>query len=240
MSTKNSKKGNAQTANVKTENAPVTDVATNQTNTDAINVDGLEKAADANLSKHVATDADANKFKDVEFLKEADPKDYHVDENISTKYDKEREDKVYLGLQLISSIKLASDKPVNPLLILLGKWWEVKPARSGIKSLLDAEAAAKGYPSDVYLQIELKKEIDELSELQTAIDRLRYSITYFKPRKPLSNKVPMSQISIDKIYYSVPTAALVEAKTTFGEDKDGLKAHILKIAIPANTTIEEL
>lgn len=215
------------------------EVSTAAKSNEAVNMEGLEKDA-APMTKHAVSDEEANKFADVDFLTKENPADYHIDENISSKYDKEREDKVYLGLELIKNIVLASGKNVNPLLILLGKWWEVKPARAGIKKLIDAEAALKGFPSDVYMQIELKKEIDALAELQTAVDRMRYTVTYFKPRKALSNKVLMTQIKIDNVLYNVPTAALAEAKEKFADDKAGLKAHVLTIAIPTENIVEEL
>jgi hypothetical protein len=125
------------------------------------NVAGLESAP---MSKH-ADVSKAPKFDDLVFLQTTDPALFHNDVNVSSKYDKEREDKTQSGLAILAKIQIEGVQ-INPLLILLGLWWEVKPARAAIKSMIDAEAEAKGYPSDVYLQEQLGEQVDQFTNLQ--------------------------------------------------------------------------
>ena len=145
----------------------------------------------------------------------------------SKKFDAEREPKVQDGLKAIA--ELMPDK-INPLVLLLGKWWENKAARKVIKDLLDAEAASLNIPSDVYLQINLRKNIDTMATIQQAVDRLKYAITYFKPRAGVSTKEVFKVMTIDGTMYNVSLNALELARTQFGEDKAGLKAHIKSIS----------
>ena len=231
-------KGNRNVQNV--QNVQVENVANvaNVETSNELNVAGLETATpEAPISKR--RNSIAPKFTDVKFLKSANPEDYFTPENISSKFDSEREVKILNGLDFIGTLKF-NDKTINPLLILLGKWWEVKPARAVIKKMLVDEATAKGFASDVYVQIELKKEINMLAEMSSSIDRLKYATTYFKPRKPLSNKVIMKQVTINNKLYNVSVQALVEAKEKFGVDADGLREHIISISVPLENEIEEL
>lgn len=221
---KNAKNSQVETSNVETSNE--------------LNVAGLETAKNETVISKRGNSV-APEYTDIEFLNSANPEDYFTPENISSKFDAEREVKIASGLAFIGTLKI-NDKTINPLLLLLGKWWEVKPARAVIKKMLVEEAATKGFASDVYVQIELKKEINLLAEMTSSIDRLKYATTYFKPRKPLSNKVIMKQVTIGNKLYNVSVQALIEAKEKFGTDADGLREHILSIAIPLENEIEEL
>ena len=153
----------------------------------------------------------------------------HNAASASSKYDAEREPKVQEGLKLIAD--LMGDK-INPLVILLGKHWENKNARAAIKSLIDEEAKAKGVPSDVYLQVKLRENVDKLASVQNAVDRLRYSINYFKPRPGATPKDSFKQFTIGGVLYNVSLTKLDEAKTKFGEDKEAIKAFIVECSLP--------
>jgi hypothetical protein len=146
----------------------------------------------------------------------------------SKKFDAEREPKVQAGLKAIA--ELMPDK-INPLVLLLGKFWENKPARAAIKNMLDAEAASLNIPSDVYLQLNLRKNIDTLSTIQQAVDRMKYAITYFKPRAGVSTKEVYKVMTIDGEMYNVSLNALELARPLFGEDKVALKAHLKEISV---------
>lgn len=180
-------------------------------------VEGLESAT----SETVSVESTNPNYKDLEFLKN-NPADFKP-EFTSSKYDTEREPKVQKGLNAIS--ELLGDK-VNPLIILLGKWWEVKPARKFIKELIDAEAEKLSKDKNVYLQVELRENVDKLSEIQNAVDRLQYTITYFKPRGGIKTKEIFKNMKIDGITYNINMAKLEEAKTLFGEDKEQIKAFL--------------
>jgi hypothetical protein len=201
----------------------------------------LEDAAQGNLSMHVV-DENTPQFTDREWLEAHSPLDYINETVASSKYDKEREPKILDGLKVISTIQIAGQS-INPLLLLLSSWWEVKPARTAIKKMIDDEAAAKGYAADVYMQVELAKEVDIIAEMQTGIDRIRYAKTYYKPRKPLSTKVVTKPLQIDGEIYDVPVAAFEEAKIKFKDANDGnasLKAYLIPLSVKQTVAIEAL
>jgi hypothetical protein len=178
-------------------------------------------------------------YGDIAWLTNENPMDYLSSETASSKFDEDREKKIQAGLPTVSDLKL-NGVSINPLLMLLAKWWEIKPARAAIKKLIDAEADLKGIDTAVYLQVNLGKEVDAFAEMQSAIDRIRYAKTYFKPRKPLSDRVITKLLSIDGIVYVVPVAQLEEAKTTFANDKEALKSAIIGFSRLQNSEIEEL
>lgn len=148
-----------------------------------------------------------------------------IDELVSTKYDPEREPKVQAGLEIL--VELMGGK-INPLILLLGKFWENKAARKAIKKLIDEEAASKNQPEDVYLQVVLRENVDKLAAVQSAVDRLRYAITYFKPRGGIGTKAIYKALRIDGIDYNVNLTILAEAKTKFGEDKAAIKGYVVE------------
>jgi len=184
-----------------------------------ISAEGLESSVE-NVAVNVETAVNVN-YSDREYLEKNAPE--FLPEFISKKYDAEREPKVQEGLKAVA--ELMSGK-INPLVILLAKWWEVKPARAAIKKMIDAEAAEKNQPEDVYLQITLRENVDKLSTISQAVDRMAYSITYFKPRAGVSAKEVTKVMTIDGQMYNVSLNKLAEAKVTFGDDKEGLKAYI--------------
>src|SRR5690606_12021596 len=102
--------------------------------------------------------------------------------------------------------KLSNGEVINPLMIEISRWWEVKPARNAIKKLIDEEASAKGIEPHLYMQETLAAEIEELSAIQTAIDRARYAKTYFKPRGEVRSKIKTRTMKIDNVLYNVPDA----------------------------------
>ena len=200
-------------------------------------VEGLESEDSNDLlnADALATDPNVANYKSREWL-EANEPTFPV-ELTSKKFDAEREPKVQAGLQIIA--ELMGGK-INPLVLLLGKWWEVKPARASIKDMIDAEAEVVGRPSDHYLQIDLRENVDKLSQLQNAVDRLRYSITYFKPRAGLSSKEVYKQFSIMGIVYNVPLSLLTSAKVAFPDPADKAKLYEMIIAGSTKVEAEEL
>ena len=146
------------------------------------------QAAPKKLNKNVAKNVDAPDYANQEWLEKNNPVDFIADETKSSKFDAEREDKIQSGLPILAGIKI-ENVSINPLLLLLAKWWEVKPARAAIKKMIDAEAELKGQDANHYLQNILGKEVDVFSEIQSVIDRVRYAKTYFKQRKGITTKV---------------------------------------------------
>ena len=197
----------------------------------------LEGAEDAkNLTTHIIT-SNTPKYNDIEWLNEHNPMDYVNDTVTSSKFDADREIKILDGLTILASLTIGTTK-INPLLILLARYWEIKPARAEVKKLIDAEAIALGFSPDVYLQLELGKQVDGLAEIQSAVDRIKYAKTYYKPRnKVLIIEVITKTLNIDGVQYKVPVGELEKAKVQFKDANDGnaaMKAYL----IPLSTKIE--
>jgi hypothetical protein len=195
--------------------------------------EGLESVNVDNVNVNEVESKNQN-FSNREWLENNNPT--FPEEQTSAKYDAEREPKVQNGLKIIKELGIE----INPLVLLLGKWWENKTARAEIKKMIDAEAQAKGVADDKYLQIDLRENVDKLSTIQNATDRLRYAITYFKPRGGLSNKTIFKQISISGELFNVPMDKLVEIKTQYPDPKDKTKMVEAIIAVSTKIEIESL
>jgi hypothetical protein len=232
---------NENLENQSNENASETEGNENasETESSADNSIGDDLEDSATPSKHVV-DENTPKFTEREWLENNNPLEFINETTASSKYDATRETKIHDGITIIGSITLGGNT-VNPLLLLLGRWWEVKPARQEIKKMIDAEAAVKGFPADVYMQLELGKEVDALAEMQSAIDRIRYAKTYFKPRnRELSNTVITKPLQIDGVIYDVPVKELEAAKVQYADNKEELKTYILSVSKKREVEIETL
>lgn len=207
-----------------------------------------KKQIDANLLEEGTSQTKINKninsvevdYSNAKWLKANDPMQFIEDGNkdiVSSKYDAEREPKVQSGLDVVSGFKLESGSKINGLMIQLARWWEVKPARNAIKKLIDEEAAAAGIEPHIYMQENLANEIEELSSIQTSIDRLRYAKTYFKPRGEVKSKIKTRTMKIDNVVYNVPEVQFLELSGSI-KDKNELKKAIL--AISTEVEMEEL
>jgi len=197
-------------------------------------VEGLESVNVDNVNVNEVKNQNPN-FSDKKWLEENEP--IFGDGTTSAKYDAEREPKVQEGLKIIR--EMLGEK-INPLVLLLGKHWENKVARSEIKKMIDAEAESKSMPADHYLQVELRKNVDDLAKIQNSVDRLRYAITYFKPRAGLSNKVIMKQVTINGELYNVPMAQLADIKAKYPDPADKAKMVAEVIAISTKIEIDTL
>ncbi len=193
----------------------------------------VNETSNANLSEGLGTDEtqapkEQINYSSREYLENTVA---HFPEAVtSAKFDIVREPKVQNGLGIIEEFMGES---INPLILLLAKWWENKPARAEIKKMIDAEAAEKGIASDNYLQVDLRENVEKLSQIQNAIDRMKYSINYFKPRAGLSNKVISKQVNLRGEIYSVPMNKLVEIKEQFPnkESREEMIDAIIAISV---------
>lgn len=183
------------------------------------NFEGLESAS------IIAPMKDIVDYSNREYLEKNEPE--FIEELASSKYDEIREPKIQAGLKAITY--LMGDK-INPLVVLLAKWWEVKPARAAIKKMLDAEAKSKAIDPDHYLQVMLRSDVDSIASIQSASDRLKYAITYFKPR-PGAEKEVFNTMTIDGEYYNVSLKKLAEAKITYADDKAKLKEYLKSVSV---------
>lgn len=182
-----------------------------------------------------ATISGVPEFGNLEWLKKSNPSNYHTTANVSTKFDIERESDIVMGIDEIKKLY----PTVNELVLLLGLWWEVKPARAGIKKLIDEEAKSVGFAPDMYLQDELKKQILPIRALCAASDRIAYAITYFKPRTGLSNKVPTVQVRIEGKLWELPKSVYETLKNEYA-GKPELKAELREKVIASSKEVEEV
>ncbi len=161
------------------------------------------------LKKGLETKSNETKFNDLEWLQNNNPADYIVaGETTTKKYNEEREEEIKSGLVVI-----ADKFSVNPLLVELARWWEHKIARGEIKKLIDAEAEKAGFDQVQYLQEVLRDEVKKLADASQAINRMKYSVNYFKPRNAKTYKVPMKQISVEGVLYNIPVLEFQKART---------------------------
>lgn len=225
-------------ANTKNTNTNTTKNTTDMKNTKAnatqevaaqeveVNVDGLE-AVEETAQETPSTNAN---FSNAEWLAANNPADFFSPEVSTNKLNPEREPSIAAGLKEIAKLGKENESlNVNPLVILLGLWWEVKPARAEIKRMIDKDAKTMGVSSDVYIQKTLRSEVEKFTAIRDAADRLSYAINFYKPRRPLNEKVEMVKIKIDGVVYEVAKPELIAAKTTYS-DRDQLKEYILTIA----------
>ena len=168
-------------------------------NKNQVDASALENEAPKKINKNL--NASKNQGSNVEWLKSENVMDHLIADNleiVSSKYDEKREPKVQEGLKSLESLTIDGES-INPLVILLAKWWEHKPVRKEIKNLIDQEAEAKGYEASDYLQNVLGAQIEKFAEFQTAIDRVKYAKTYFIPRGGIKSSLKTRQMKINII-----------------------------------------
>ena len=163
--------------------------------------------------------------------------DFHTKEFVSSKFEgPEREARIKEGIELLK--QLPTEFQINPLLLSLAEWWEVKPARAEIKKAIDAEAKNKGQLENEYLQVTLKSEVEKLVALQTLVDRLRYAITYFKPREGREAKGKIVQVKIGKELVQIYSKVLEKIKIEHANDRDAMIAAVKEHAVTGNEVME--
>jgi hypothetical protein len=176
-----------------------------------LSVEGLENGTS------VETTVDYSDRKYLESNKPSFPKEF-----VSSKFNAIGETEVQAGVAIMSVMF----QDINPLVILLAKWWEVKPARAAIKKMIDQEADDKCQPRDYYLQEVLRKPVDLAAALKRGIERASYAITYFKPRDP---KEVFKVMKINGSPYNVSLKELAIARSKFGEDTKSIKEYLLSL-----------
>lgn len=212
------------------------------------NTNGAAKAVKKNLSVGLETLVTTKANENVETsntqfafenLSTMNPADYWSKENVSTKFTKgggaERELKVLEGLKTIE--KMFEDP--SALIIMLAKWWEVKPARNIIKEKLEDYCEENNIDSVEFLQETIRGEVDKLKELKSSIERLSYLLTYYKPREGKSKaKGKLMNIVINGKTMQIHKNVFENIKAEFGADKATFKAKVLEVAQPIQDLIE--
>jgi hypothetical protein len=161
----------------------------------------------------------------------------------SAKFDKVREEKVQNGFSIINKINSDTDiLGINPLILLLGKFWEHKEHRANIKSMIDAEADKLGYHSSDYVQKILGEQIDKLNDIATSIDRLLFVKTYYKPRpnqKKAKLKPKTTMVSIQGVVYDVPIVSYNKAQSDpkYISDREALIEYVISISTISEITL---
>ena len=187
-----------------------------------IDASALESAPKINKNINEAKQVESS---NIEWLKNSNAMDYLEEGNlqiVSSKFDPKREPKVQKGLESLENLEINGVK-INPLVLLLAKWWEHKEVRKQIKTLIDEEAEAKGYESSDYLQNVLGAQIEIFSEFQTAIDRIKYAKTYFLPRAGIKTSIKTKQVRIEGQLYNVPIIAFNQLLEKYPNHKDNAK-----------------
>lgn len=200
--------------------------------------EATEATVETTTTEFVHGKDDEPQFDNLEWLKKTSPVPYHVGSNVSSKFDVKREPEILFGLEKIVEI-MPEQLPIE--LVMLAKWWEVKPARAAIKKLIDTKAEAEGYDKVTYMQDILRKKVDELNAIKGCIDRLSYTITYFKPRKDFVSKVPMKQIRcLDGEIYELPVNTLEQIKQEYAGDREAISAAIIEVGKKIVNEVDEL
>lgn len=194
---------------------------------------GLE-GIDAAQGVDTTAEVEMPQYNNPEWLAKTDPTPYFSKEVSTNKYDPEREPKIARGLKKIADLgsKIA-DLQIHPLMLLLAKWWEVKPARAEIKKMLDEAAKNEGYTSEDFIQNHIGAQINVYEDLGQCIDRLCYARNYYKPRRPINTTVRVKVLSItdkdgNKAVYDVPVPEYNKALAM--SDKDAARAYLISVS----------
>lgn len=155
----------------------------------------------------------------------------------SAKFDRNREEKIQNGFSLINQLNTSSEQfSINPLFLMLCKFWEHKEHRATIKAMLDDEADRKGFYPSEYLNEQIRNEINVLGDISASFDRMLTVMTFYKERKRKKtknvNKAPkMKSVNVDGVMYEVPIRLFEEAKTKpeFVEDREKLIEYVKSI-----------
>lgn len=190
-------------------------------------LDGLEEenktSNTVNVDNNVTADA-CDKFDDIEFLKTADPRDYKDTGLVVPAYKPELEDKVHDGMEVLEALIGCLDKDdnmiIDPNVLLLAKWWQVKPARVAIKKIITATAAKKNMTFDFYMNVEIERQVENWKKLDYAIGRLKVLTTFLKPRHGLEKADKQTCMNIDGKIYSVKLSDIVRAKYDYKNNED--------------------
>ncbi len=212
-------------------------------------------AKNANIANDLevveGTEVVAGTFADLQHLLETNPEwETGYDEDVvSAKAKLEREPRVLNGLTDMATLM---DGKLPHLLIALGKWWEIKPARNTIKKEIDRLAALEGLHPWEYYQREFLPYVQMLKSMGDAINRLSYAVNYSKPRPGAEVKAKVAYkvftVEIDGKPTNVqcPKVVVEELQNKYpkwNEDKkqrDKFRKEIIEKSEPVENTYEIL
>ena len=151
--------------------------------------------------------------------------------NTYSNFKEDKEPEVQESLKVLANFEVRPGETLPAAIICLGKFWNDRETFREVVKQIRTQAELAGKDPDEFLQVELRKDLDILSEVQKGISRVREALNYLRPRenKPAA-KGKMVSISIDGKVYQVRENlknALVEQ---YKNDKAKLKEELLKIA----------
>lgn len=171
-------------------------------------------------------------YSSLEWLKATQP--FFPEGSTSAKCSLDREPKVQEGLAALATLL----PELSETFIELGKWWENKDARREIKKMIDAEAAEFGYAPAQYLLEVLRPQVTKLANLQSAIERLSYITTFFKPRENAAAN--MLSFRVDGRIYKINRKTYESIVNEFDGDKEAIRNAVKEKGIAqAMGAIEE-
>ena len=202
--------------------------------------EGLEDNT-SNSGSTVTTTVDVSKFDDIKFLMETDPTIFKGTNMIVPAYKDELEEKVQAGLIVMMDILPELDKlgmSIDPLVMLLAKWWQIKPARNAVKKMITSEASKRGMTFEFYINVEVDKQLEKWKKIDYGIGRLKAMTTFLKPRHELKTSDKPTYLRIDDKVYIVKLSDIVKAKYDF-KTSDERKAYLKSVSEEANIDVVE-
>lgn len=130
-------------------------------------------------------------------------------------------------------------KGVDERFIRLNKFWHNRTKYREVYKEIKNELEAQGIDIVDWMQTTVRPQVEEndMSLIIKALSRMKYALNYHKPREGQTRKANLITIKIDGNLYQVDKLKLSELKTTI-TDRDELKAKLIEVAKPIETTEE--
>lgn len=130
-------------------------------------------------------------------------------------------------------------KGVDERFIRLNKFWHNRTKYREVYKEIKNELEAQGIDIVDWMQTTIRPQVEEndMALIIKALSRMKYALNYHKPREGQTRKANLITIKIDGNLYQVDKLKLSELKTSI-TDKDKLKAKLIEVAKPIETTEE--
>lgn len=130
-------------------------------------------------------------------------------------------------------------KGVDERFIRLNKFWHNRTKYREVYKEIKNELEAQGIDIVDWMQTTIRPQVEEndMALIIKALSRMKYALNYHKPREGQTRKANLITIKIDGNLYQVDKLKLSELKTTI-TDRDELKAKLIEVAKPIETTEE--
>lgn len=130
-------------------------------------------------------------------------------------------------------------KGVDERFIRLNKFWHNRTKYREVYKEIKNELEAQGIDIVDWMQTTIRPQVEEndMALIIKALSRMKYALNYHKPREGQTRKANLITIKIDGNLYQVDKLKLSELKTSI-TDRDELKAKLIEVAKPIETTEE--